>query len=205
MYRDPTSYRSPYEPWSSSGKGHDGSVRAGSKSRQGSSGAAALAAAATKLHRRGASSTSSASSFGFGLGLKGLTRPSSHTNYVGPAPAPSSTVSSPYLSAHNLRYGPGPGSSVSSYASYDSVMTGGARMSPHSPGPLDASPFVGSPGPPISAFDFPPVSASSVTYHHPGMRPQFNTSWQQSFHSPLFSQGKRPLAVLSRVCFEEDL
>ncbi|EFX06326.1 jumonji family transcription factor [Grosmannia clavigera kw1407] len=187
--RDPTGYRSPYEPWNSSTKAPESTTRPRSKSRQGSSGAAALAAAANKLHRRGASSTSSASSFGFGLGLKGLTRPSPHTNYVGPAPAPSSTVSSPYLSAHNLPFGPGPGSSVSSYASYDSVMTGGARMSPHSPGPVDASPFVGSPGPQISAFDFPPVSASS--YHHPGMRPQFNnSSWQQSFHSPLFSQGE---------------
>lgn len=178
--RDPSGYRSPYAPPGGPNKSHDSRSGSRSRSRQSLSGAAALAAASNKLHRRGGSSVSSTnSSFGFGLGLKGLTRPSSHTNYVGPPPAPSSTVSSPFLSAHNLPFGAGPGSSVSSYASYDSVMTGGGHMSPQSPA-LDASPFVGSPGPPMNAFDF-----SSA---HPGMRPQFSTAWQQSFHTPLFSQ-----------------
>ncbi|ERS96567.1 hypothetical protein HMPREF1624_06773 [Sporothrix schenckii ATCC 58251] len=154
--------------------------------RKSSSGAASLAAAAAKLHKRSASSMSSVSSFGLGLGggLRGLSRPSPHTNYVGPPPVPSSTASSPLLSAHNLSYNTRPGS-VSSYASYESIM--GPGMSPHSPNGMDASPFIGSPGPQIGSFDFPTPSGSTNGYQHPGLRPQFGAAWQQSFHAPLGS------------------
>ena len=194
--KEASSYRSPYMPntginaafASSVSKPQARSIRGPSRSRKSSvSGAAALAAAAAKLHKRSASSTTSISSFSLGGGLSGLSRPSTHTNYVGPPPAPSSTSSSPFFGAFNMNSNR-PGSSVSSYASYESIMGGG--MSPHSPRTVDASPFIGSPGLQMGGFDYP--SSASSSYHHPGMRPQFGASWQQNFHAPLgsFAQGK---------------
>ncbi|CAK7233431.1 hypothetical protein SEUCBS140593_008599 [Sporothrix eucalyptigena] len=171
---------------SGSRRNSNAGIRGPNRIRKSSSGAASLAAAAAKLHKRSASSMSSVSSFSLGLGggLTGLSRPSPHTNYVGPPPAPSSTASSPLLSAHNMNYSNRPGSSVSSYASYESIM--GPGMSPHSPGAVDASPFIGSPGPQMGAFDFSGPSASAG-FQHPGMRPQFGAAWQHSFHAPLSS------------------
>ncbi|CAK7262458.1 hypothetical protein SEPCBS57363_000045 [Sporothrix epigloea] len=156
--------------------------------RKSSSGAASLAAAAAKLHKRSASSMSSVSSFSLGLGggLAGLGRPSPHTNYVGPPPVLPSTASSPLLPAHSLNYTTRPGSSVSSYASYESIMGVGPGMSPHSPGAMDASPFIGSPGPQMGVFDFSGPSSSNG-FQYPGMRPQFGAGWHNSFHAPLGS------------------
>ncbi|CAK7212973.1 hypothetical protein SCUCBS95973_001641 [Sporothrix curviconia] len=163
-------------------------IRGPNRVRKSSSGAASLAAAAARLHKRSASSISSVSSFSLGLGggLAGLSRPSPHTNYVGPPPVPSSTASSPLLSAHNMNFNPRPGSSVSSYASYESIMGVGPGMSPHSPGAVDASPFIGSPGPQMGGFDFSGPSPSNG-FQHPGMRPQFGSMWQHSFNAPLGS------------------
>ncbi|KAL1908024.1 hypothetical protein Sste5344_006261 [Sporothrix stenoceras] len=175
------------DPSSSNSSRRDSIIRGPNRVRKSSSGAASLAAAAAKLHKRSASSMSSVSSFGLGLGggLRGLSRPSPHTNYIGPPPVPSSTASSPLLSAHNMNYNTRPGSSVSSYASYESIM--GPGMSPHSPGGVDASPFIGSPGPQMGAFDFSTPSGSANGYQHPGIRPQFGAAWQQNFHAPLGS------------------
>ncbi|CAK7269925.1 hypothetical protein SEPCBS119000_003823 [Sporothrix epigloea] len=150
-----------------------------------SSSSTSLAAAAAKLHKRSVSNMSNASNFSLGLGggLTGLSRPSPHTNYVGPPPVPPSTASSPLL-AHSMNYTTRPGSSVSSYASYESIMGTGPGMSPHSPGGVDASPFIGSPGPQMGAFDF----AGPYPHHdyqYPGMRPQFGAAWHNSFHAPL--------------------
>ncbi len=188
---DASTYRSPYLENGgfsrSIEKRRNSIVSAPSRSRKSSSGAVSLAAAAAKLHKRSASSMSSVTSFGLGGGLRGLGRPSPHTNYVGAPPPASSTSSSPFLSANNMTFNTRPGSSVSSYASYDNMMGG---MSPHSPASVDASPFIGSPGPQMGAFDY--SVSSSAGYHHPGMRPQFGASWQQNFHASMgsFSQGE---------------
>ena len=173
---------------SSSRRNSNSVIRGPNRVRKSSSGAASLAAAAARLHKRSASSMSSVSSFSLGLGggLTGLSRPSPHTNYVGPPPVPSSTASSPLLSAHNMNFNTRPGSSVSSYASYESIMGVGPGMSPHSPGAIDSSPFIGSPGPHMGGFDFSGSSVSNA-FQHPGMRPQFGASWQHNFHAPLGS------------------